>query len=138
MLTAIERIVHAECEASGSPAPPTFEYFDQFPMTVNDEAITHRIREAFAAAFGDRYVEELPSTGSEDFSEIPNAFGIPYCYWIIGGADRETYADAEKRGAVATEIAGNHSPFFAPVMHPTLESATKAIIVAALEWMPSS
>lgn len=138
VLAAIERIVHAECDASGSPAPPTFEYFDQFPMTVNDEAITHRVRDAFAAAFGDRYVEELPSTGSEDFSEIPNAFGIPYCYWIVGGADRETYADAEKRGAVATEIAGNHSPFFAPVMHPTLESATKAIIVAALEWMPSS
>lgn len=137
VLAAIERIVHAESEASGSPAPPTFEYFDQFPMTVNDEAVTERVREAFASAFGDRYVEELPSTGSEDFSEIPNAFGIPYCYWIVGGADRETYADAEKRGAVATEIAGNHSPFFAPVMHPTLESATKAIIVAAVEWMPA-
>lgn len=137
VLAAIERIVHAECEASGSPAPPTFEYFDQFPMTVNDEAVTERVREAFASAFGDRYVEELPSTGSEDFSEIPNAFGIPYCYWIVGGADRETYADAEKRGAVATEIAGNHSPFFAPAMHPTLESATKAIIVAAVEWMPA-
>lgn len=137
VLEAIERIVTAECEASGSPQPPTFEYFDQFPMTVNDTAVTVRLREAFAAAFGEHYTEELPSTGSEDFSHIPEAFGIPYCHWNVGGSDRETYADAKKRGAVAREIAGNHSPFFAPVMHPTLESATKAILVAALEWMPA-
>ena len=137
VLQAIERIVRAECEASESPKPPTFEYFDQFPITVNDESVTNRLREAFASAFGDWYVEELPSTGSEDFSEIPNAFGVPYCYWNVGGVDRELYRDAAKRGVLASEIAGNHSPFFAPVMHPTLEAATKAILVAATEWMPA-
>lgn len=137
VLQAIERIVRAECEASESPKPPIFEYFDQFPITVNDESVTNRLREAFASAFGDWYVEELPSTGSEDFSEIPNAFGVPYCYWNVGGVDRELYRDAAKRGVLASEIAGNHSPFFAPVMHPTLEAATKAILVAATEWMPA-
>lgn len=135
LLSAIERIVRAECEASGSPTEPTFEYCDRFPVTVNDLEVTERVRSAFASAFGDHYVEDLPTTGSEDFSEIPKAFEIPYCYWNVGGVDRETYRDAEKRGVLASEIAGNHSPFFAPVMHPTLQAATKTIVVVALDWL---
>ena len=138
VLESIERIVMAECDASGSPKPPTFEYFDQFPITVNDEAVTTRLRSAFAHAFGERYDERPRSNGSEDFSHIPNAFGIPYCYWNVGGGDRETYKDAEKRGVITSEIPMNHSPFFAPVMHPTLEAATKAILVAVLEWAPAT
>ncbi|WP_134324607.1 amidohydrolase [Cumulibacter soli] len=138
VLSAIERIVTAECEASGSPKPPTFEYFDQFPLTVNDGQVTERLQQAFAAEFGDWYTERPRSGGSEDFSHIPNAFGIPFCYWNVGGMDRETYKDAEKRGAVMSEIPMNHSPFFAPVMHPTLDAATKAILVAVLEWAPTA
>ena len=138
ILASIERIVTAECEASGSPKPPTFEYFDQFPITINDEAVTTRLRGAFAEAFGDRYTERPRSGGSEDFSHIPEAFGIPYCYWNVGGMDRETFKDAEKRGTIMSEIPMNHSPFFAPVMHPTLEAATKAILVAVLEWAPAT
>ncbi|WP_153506331.1 amidohydrolase [Cumulibacter manganitolerans] len=136
ILEAIERMVNAECEASGSPQPPTFEYYDQFPLTDNDEDVTTRVRSAFADAFGDRFIEATPSSGSEDFGAIPNAFGVPYCYWMVGGSDREAFADAKKRGVIAKEIPGNHSPFFAPVMHPTLDAATKAILVVATEWMP--
>lgn len=138
ILASIERVVTAECEASASPMPPTFEYFDQFPITVNDESVTTRLRGAFAEAFGDWYAERPRSGGSEDFSHIPDAFGIPYCYWNVGGMDRETFKDAEKRGTIASEIPMNHSPFFAPVMHPTLEAATKAILVAVLEWAPAT
>ena len=36
MIDSIERMVKAECEASGSPQPPEFEYFDQYPLTEND------------------------------------------------------------------------------------------------------
>lgn len=138
ILESIERIVTAECEASGSPKPPTFEYFDQFPLTVNNEEVTERLRGAFATAFGDWYTERPQSTGSEDFCHIPDAFGIPYCYWNVGGMDRETFRDAEKRDTVMSEIPMNHSPYFAPVMHPTLEAATKAILVAVLEWAPAA
>src|SRR3954452_24914078 len=54
ILTAIERIVTAECRASGSPQPPEFERFDRFPVTDNDPAVTDRVAVAFAAQFGDR------------------------------------------------------------------------------------
>ena len=38
ILDAIQRIVRAECEASGSPLEPEFELFDRFPLTDNDAA----------------------------------------------------------------------------------------------------
>ena len=41
VVDSIERIVHAECEAAGSPQPPTFEYYDQFPLTDNDPRGQH-------------------------------------------------------------------------------------------------
>ena len=28
-----------------------------------------------------------PSTGSEDFGDIPVALGVPFRYWIFGGFD---------------------------------------------------
>jgi hippurate hydrolase len=52
LLHSIERIVRAECDAAGSPEPPTFEYYDRFPLTDNDPGVTARVTEAFEAHFG--------------------------------------------------------------------------------------
>ncbi|MDN6605444.1 amidohydrolase, partial [Brevibacterium sp.] len=38
IIASIERIVTGECRAAGSPKEPTFEYYDQFPLTDNDAA----------------------------------------------------------------------------------------------------
>ena len=85
--------------------------------------------------FGDR-AEALPlQTASEDFSDIPNALGIPYTYWGIGGIDPDTYRTAEKAGRVAQDIPVNHSASFAPVIQPTLDTGTEALVVAALAWL---
>lgn len=135
VLEAIERIVTAECTASRSPKPPQFERFDRFPATVNDVDTTARVTAAFAAHFGDR-ASALPlQTASEDFSDIPNALAIPYCYWGIGGVDPEVYARAEAAGRVADDVPVNHSARFAPVLQPTLETGTSALVVAALAWL---
>ena len=37
---AIERIVRAECAAAGSQREPEFHYFDEYPLTDNDPAVT--------------------------------------------------------------------------------------------------
>ena len=52
VIDSIERIVRAECQASGSPEPPTFEYYDQFPLTYNDADVTAIVTGAFRAHFG--------------------------------------------------------------------------------------
>lgn len=132
VLDAIRRIVAAECAASNSPQEPEFELYDEFPPTVNDEATTELLAAAFADFFGND-AQELPlQSASEDFSDIPTALGIPYSYWGIGGTDADAYAAAEQAGRVGADIPVNHSPFFAPVIQPTLDRGVQALVVAAL------
>src|SRR3954454_13321252 len=47
ILDAVQRIVRAECQASGCPEEPEFELFDRFPLTDNDAATTDRVAGAF-------------------------------------------------------------------------------------------
>jgi amidohydrolase len=135
VLSAIERIVRAECTASGSPKEPDFELFDRYPLTDNDADVTDRVASAFADYFRDRAGELPQQSASEDFSDIPTALGAPYTYWGIGGVDPDTYRSAEEAGRVAQDIPVNHSAGFAPVVQPTLDTGTEALVVAALAWL---
>jgi hippurate hydrolase len=135
ILKAIERIVRAECDASGSPKPPEFELFDRYPLTDNDTAVTGRVSDAFVAFFAGRAGELPQQSASEDFSDIPTALGAPYTYWGIGGIDPQTFLAAEQAGRVSQDIPVNHSAFFAPVVQPTLDTGTQALVVAALAWL---
>jgi amidohydrolase len=135
MLEAIRRIVSAECQASGSPREPEFELFDRFPLTDNDAGTTERVAAAFGDFFGDRAGEISQQSASEDFSDIPDALGVPYTYWCVGGVDPGTYQRAEQAGRVAQDIPVNHSAAFAPVVQPTLDTGTQALVVAALAWL---
>jgi amidohydrolase len=138
ILDAIRRIVSAECVASRSPEPPEFELFDRFPVTDNDPGVTDRVADAFTAHFGDR-AQTLPQqTASEDFSDIPKAFSVPYTYWGLGGIDPDTYARAEAAGRVSEDIPVNHAANFAPMIQPTLDTGTEALTVAALAWLGHS
>ncbi|MFF2325035.1 MULTISPECIES: M20 family metallopeptidase [unclassified Streptomyces] len=135
VLDAIERIVKAECAASRSPRPPEIERITSFPPTVNDEAPTRRVAEAFAAHFGDDAHTIDLQTASEDMSEIPKAFGVPFTYWGIGGTDPGRYAEAARNGTIAQDVPVNHSPAFAVVIQPTLDTGVSAMAVAALAWL---
>jgi hippurate hydrolase len=96
------------------------------------------VASAFARHFGERAFALPALTASEDVSVIPDALGAPLAYWGIGGIDRETWRAAEAAGRLATDIPGNHSPRFAPVIQPTLQAGTAAVIVAALEWLATT
>lgn len=136
MIDSIERMVRAECEASGSPRPPEFEYFDQYPVTNNDAEVTQKITSAFRNHFGPETIFDLGRlTASEDFSDIPDAFGTPYTYWGVGGTDPEKYQRALDAGRVEQDIPVNHSEFFAPVIEPTLSHGTQALVVATLTYL---
>jgi hippurate hydrolase len=123
VIAAIERIVRGECEAAGSPKPPTFKYYDQFPLTDNNADVTTTVTEAFRRHFGPDRVTALGRVpASEDFSRVPDAFGTPYTYWGVGGFP-------------AGQGVPNHSPFFAPLVQPTLDTGTEAIVVATLAYL---
>lgn len=132
---AIERIVRAECQASGSPKDPEFEYYDSFNLTVNSPDVYRTVSAAFTDFFGDKAGLMEPSTGSEDFADIPDAFGIPYLYWNFGGFDPETYRRAEADGTLATALPANHASTFAPVPEPTLRTGISAMTVAVMAYL---
>lgn len=138
VLDAIRRIVTAECMASGCPREPEFEMFGRFPLTDNDPGATARVREAFTAFFGDRCMDMPQGAASEDFSEIPVALGAPYTYWGVGGTDPAAFRQAMESGRVEQDIPVNHSPHYAPVIQPTLDAATQAMVVAALAWLAAA
>ncbi|MGE2725938.1 amidohydrolase [Mycolicibacterium pulveris] len=124
ILGAIDRIVRAECEASGSPQEPTFETIAAFPLTSNDPNVTEAVSTALRQAFGDNRVHELePVPASEDFSRIPSAFGVPYTFWGLGGF------------LPGMHVVGNHNPQFAPAIQPTLRTGTEAAIAATLAYL---
>jgi len=137
MLDAIRRIVTAECQASASPRDPEFELFDRFPVTDNDAVTTERVASAFADFFADRAEPIAQQSASEDFSDIPNALGVPYTYWCIGGIDPDAYHRAEQAGRIAQDIPVNHSAIFAPAIQPTLDTGTQALVIAAMSWLAS-
>ena len=133
-LEAIERTVRAESAAWGAPEP-TFETFDHLPVTDNDPAVTEQVRAALVAELGEEKVREFePEMGSEDFSELPNAWGVPYSYWGFGAFDPQEWDRAEAAGTTA-DLPDNHSPFFAPVLQPMLDTGVRAMVAAALAWL---
>jgi amidohydrolase len=135
VLAAIERIVNAEAEASGAPKKPEITTLDRYPLNVNDEAASNRIAVAFRAYFSENRVHHTgPAPASEDFGCFGTEWHAPSVFWFVGGNDPEAYETAKKAGKL-NELPVNHSPHFAPVLHPTLKTGVEAMVVAALAWL---
>jgi hippurate hydrolase len=135
VLKAIERIVNAEAEASGAPRKPEITPLDRYPLNVNDETASNRIAAAFRDYFSpDRVKHTGPAPASEDFGCFGTAWQVPSVFWFVGGNDPETYAKAKAAGKL-NELPVNHSPKFAPILHPTLETGIEALVVGALAWL---
>ena len=134
LLDAIDRIVNAECSASGGIASE-IKSISRLPLTMNDSEVTNTVLAAFHAYFGDQTVEPPDGQGSEDFSNLARPGGVPYCYWLIGAADSDKYDAAEKAGKLNEWIPGPHSPLFAPVINPTLRTGVDALALMGLTFM---
>ncbi|CAM2940274.1 amidohydrolase [Prescottella defluvii] len=135
VLDAITRIVEAESEASNAPRAPEISPIDSFPVLVNDADAVARTTAAFRTRFGDDNVID-PGAGaaSEDVGVFATASGAPICYWILGGADPEIFAKAAASGT-APDLPPNHSPYYAPVIEPTITMGVSALVTAAREWL---
>src|ERR1700724_1399751 len=135
VLAAIERIVNAEAEASGAPRKPEITPLDRYPLNVNDDTASNRIAAAFRGSFSaDRVKHTGPAPASEDFGCFGTAWQVPSVFWFVGGNDPQSYATAKAAGKL-NELPVNHSPKFAPVLHPTLETGVETLVVGALAWL---
>ena len=136
VLAAIRRIVKAECDASGAPKAPLVEPTSSFPVTLNDERVTDVLSRTFQKFFEKSFNgDQQRVNGSEDFSVLGTAIGKPCSFWLVGGTDPELWDEAVRKGTLAEDIPVNHSPFFAPVMQPTLKIGTTAMVLAAMAFL---
>ena len=135
VLSAIERIANAEAAASGAPRPPEITPLDRYPLNINDKRSSDRVAEALRSYFPTNRVRHAgPAPASEDFGCFGTAWNVPSVYWFVGGTDPQVYAKAQAAGRI-NDLPVNHSPFFAPVIHPTLEAGIEAMVVGALAWL---
>jgi amidohydrolase len=137
VLDAIERIVNAEAEASGATRKPEITALDSYPLNVNDAQASKKVVDAFRAHFGAERVRETgPAPASEDFGSFGTEWHAPSVFWFVGGTDPDTYSKAKAANRLQ-ELPVNHSPKFAPVLHPTLRTGVETLVVAARAWLPA-
>jgi len=135
ILASVRRIVKAETLAGNSPKEATIEPTSSFPLTINDAENAAIINKSFSAHFGDDHDPAIKNVlGSEDFGILGSHINKPYCFWFFGGHERAMFDDLTKSGKGHT-IPVNHSPFFAPVIQPTLTTGVDALVVAAFTYL---
>ena len=125
LLAALRRVIAAEAQASGAPEPEIEELYT-FPLLVNHPEETAALKEALVGVLGTDNVLDRPALmGSEDFGHLPDAIGVPGVYWFFGGMSDEVIDSGEP-------VPTNHSPFFAPVIEPTLSTGVTAAYTAIM------
>ena len=127
MWAGIERTAKAAAAASGAP-PPDIKIEEGTKAVMNDPDVVATAAKALKAAFGDKLRATPPGTASEDFSEYVGA-GVPAMFFNIGVYEPERVAAARDGGP---PLPGNHSPLFAPVPKPTIETGVTAMTLAVL------
>jgi amidohydrolase len=138
VLDAIERIVRGEAAASGAPREPEITRGTHFPQTFNDIPASERTRRALVSAFGDDKVLEPPiAAASDDVGILASAIDVPLVFWLIGIADPELF-DPEHPERIPAEVPPHHSPKFAPVAQPSLETGVRAFVDVSLEWLDTA
>jgi amidohydrolase len=127
MLAGIERTAKAVAAMADAPAP-IIRLDEGTKAVINDPAVVATAEKVLKAAFGDKLRLTPANTTSEDFSEFAGA-GVPSMMFNIGVYEPEKWLAANKSGE---PLAGNHSPLFAPVPKPTIQTGIIAMTLAVL------
>jgi hippurate hydrolase len=128
MLAGIERTAKSVAAMSDAP-PPEIRISAGAKAVVNDAGVVATAEKVLKAAFGDKVRTSPPGTPSEDYSEFINA-GVPSMFFNIGVYEPERVAAA--RNGSGPPLPSNHSPLFAPVPKPTIETGVTAMTLAVL------
>lgn len=132
---AIRRVVEAECVASGSEEAPTFEFFGHGELVDNSPEVFGTVRPVFDDVFGPESVDAERTTVSEDFANIPKAFGVPYLYWVVGCTPRDLWDRAVAENRVKEDVPVNHMNTFLPEYGPTVSATTRAAAAGVLAYL---
>jgi amidohydrolase len=128
LIAGIERTAKAVAAMSNAPEPEV-KITVGLKAVINDPAVVATAEKVLKTAFGDKFRPIPPVMPSEDYSEFINA-GVPSMFFRIGVYEPERVAAA--READGQPLPGNHSPMFAPVPKPTIQTGVVAMTLAVL------
>ncbi|MFD4259041.1 amidohydrolase [Streptomyces sp. NPDC058534] len=141
VVSAVKRIIRSEAMASAAPREPEITELHTFPVTVNDPAATDQVLTAMARVVGSERAFTMPQpvTGSEDFGTFGAALQVPSVFWFYGALDPEIFdgfqlADLVTEGRLP-DVPSSHSPRFAPLAGPAIETGVRLMLSAASEWL---
>ncbi len=137
LLNGIRRIAEHLGRAAGLPdakLPEVLVSEESVPPTVNDAALTQRLKAAWQTRLGEDRVMHRPSKGmgAEDFPYFTVNPSIPGVYWGIGGTPVE---DFEREAAGGAPVPGHHSPLFRIAPEPSVRAGVESTVIALLELM---
>lgn len=138
LLDGIRRIAQNVGRMNGMPEdrlPEVALSVESTPVTINDAALTARMRKAFTTAFGADVLKSPPRTGmgAEDFAYfVQPDLGVPGFYFNVGGTPQRAL-DAAKAGG--PPVPGHHSPLFKIDPEPSVRLGTEAMTVAVLDLL---
>ncbi|NUR38738.1 MAG: amidohydrolase [Streptomyces sp.] len=134
---AVERIVRAECAASGCLKDPEFIVTGRSPVLKPDEVLTGAVRRVHEELFGPHRVADWPaSTATEDFPWFAaESDGVRTAYWMLGVVGAQQWRAARNGGP---PVESNHSPGFAPDVRTALPTGIAAMTAAALHVLNPS
>lgn len=138
LLDAILRVAVNTARAHGvseSQLPEVTVLDEATPPTINDAALTKRLKQAWTQKLGaDAFYKEKPrlSMGAEDFPFFTTTPYIPSVYFTVGGTPR---AELEAAEAGGKPVPSHHSPIFKIVPEPAVRAGVEATVTAMLELM---
>lgn len=139
---AVERIVRAECEASGCHRKPDVTRTSAGPALLPDGPLSDAVRSVHVRQFGaERVLPWAPAMATEDFAHF--AAGEPLtgesggeyvrtAYWMLGVTSAVRWRTALAGGE---PVPSNHSPHFAPDVRTALPTGIAALTGAALHTL---
>lgn len=138
LLEGIKRIATNVGRMNGLPEdklPEVKVSHESTPANYNDEALTKRVQDLFAARFGDTVFDNKPreGMGAEDFAYFvqPNT-DVPGVYFVVGGTPQ---ADFDREDAGGAPVPSHHSPFFKVAPRESVTLGTEAMTAAALDLL---
>lgn len=139
LLAGVKRIAENVGRMNGMPEdklPEVRVSKESTPPTMNDPALTERVKAALATTFGaDTILPPAPPSGmgAEDFAYfVQPELGVPGVYFYVGGTPPAAFAAAKAGGP---PVPSHHSPHFRIDPEPSVRLGTEAMTVAVLDLL---
>jgi amidohydrolase len=140
LLDGISNIAKGVATSAGLPADKfpvvTVLENDRAPFTVNDPALTAKVRAVLVKTLGQpNVIDDKPTMVSEDVSNFATqtpGHSVPLVFFWLGAMPMDKFAAASAAGQ---ELPGLHTSRFQPAPEPTIATGVKSMTAVAISLL---